>query len=178
MSATIDVRAQAIAARIRECRTRLGLTQAQLAAALSDGGVPGMSGTAVGRMETGQRSVRLSEGPVLAAVLGLPLHELVDIPESHPDALLLRAVDEARLVNVLQECADLRREAVRVMRIIDELGPDAEANLRADALARRDEWQAIDNALAVVVDDDDVRYRPPEDVIPQIPQGLGDNEIS
>src|SRR5699024_11720793 len=64
-------------------RTRLGWTQAQLAVALSDGGVPGMSGTAVGRMETGQRSVRLSEGPVLAAVLGFPLHELVDIPESH-----------------------------------------------------------------------------------------------
>jgi transcriptional regulator with XRE-family HTH domain len=69
-------------ARLREVRRAKGLTQQDLAEALSGAGED-LSASAITRMESGHRDVSLDEAIAIAAVLGVsPLHMVVQLDDN------------------------------------------------------------------------------------------------
>lgn len=100
----------AFARHVAEARRRRGLSQADLAAALTGAGVK-IDSSAVSRIESGTRSIGLGEAVVLARVLGGDLNRWVRTnPAAEVEALreaLARADTEA--ARLAEERRELRR---------------------------------------------------------------------
>jgi transcriptional regulator with XRE-family HTH domain len=83
MAFTFD---QSVARRVRQLRERHGMTQQDLATALSNWGMP-IDRSAIARLENGKRAVSLEEAMRLAFVLHVaPVHLLVDPDNDEPIA--------------------------------------------------------------------------------------------
>lgn len=106
-----------VGAIIRELRTARGLTQAQLADALTHWGMP-TGATAVTRMEQGDRPLKLSEAFAVAEVLNVPVDYLTT---GHDRAV--------RLVLITRETARAEEAGQALRDAGDALG-GAQAQLR------------------------------------------------
>jgi len=67
-----------IAANIRRLREAKGLTQASLAAALTDAGLPSVYPQTITKIETGARALGFTEGIAIACALGVAPETLAE----------------------------------------------------------------------------------------------------
>ena len=98
------------ARRLRQERQRRGLSQADLAARLSDiMGMP-IDTSAISRIESEDRSIRLEEATACAVVLGLPVTALlVEDPAQHLRTAMHDLFDQLAAAN-----ADLKAAVARI----------------------------------------------------------------
>lgn len=132
MSATV---AKRFATRLQGARTRAGLTQADLAQAMSDRLGVTIYATTVTRIEATQRAVKIEEAAVIAEILAVPLESLV----SDADAVSRRRHDLERSL------ADARRRA-------RELEDELDAASHSIRLIQR-ELTELDSAQSHLGDD-------------------------
>ncbi|MEK8228735.1 helix-turn-helix transcriptional regulator [Oerskovia sp. M15] len=91
-----DSRDQKIGATIRALREAQGLSQAQVAAALTSAGIDGMYAQTVLKVEKGTRGLKFHEGLELAKVLGVEPGELYDDTPSGADVTARRLISNLR----------------------------------------------------------------------------------
>lgn len=136
-------------------RERLGLSQAQLAAAVTDAGVTGWFPQTVTKVEQGVRSVKLVEGLALAQCLGVEPVELYEGTMNGVDQQVrrlsfhLRTASEA-VARDLQALMDLEGELGSLMGVasprVAQQAEDARATAGAHATSKRiaqtvEKWQ-------------------------------------
>ena len=103
------------ARRLREERERAGLSQADLAGRLSDVLNDAIYHSAVARMESGKRSVKIDEAIAIADVLGVRLAELLedrDTVDDRIDELQIQLVQYREAVTGYEEQLHRARSSV------------------------------------------------------------------
>ena len=104
-----------LAGRLRDLRTTSGLTQSQMATAMSARGLSMVQST-IANIEAGHRPVRLNEAAALAAILGVDLAELVTDRSTDTEREHLHRVRvEAQLA-----VRSLEREAAERHKLLEE----------------------------------------------------------
>ncbi|QSE90302.1 helix-turn-helix transcriptional regulator [Rhodococcus pseudokoreensis] len=138
---------QEVGNKIVELRESLGMTQGQLAEQLRSRGLGWSQGT-LSKVETGQRSVRLTEAPVVALVLRVRIDELAGIEDARPSGqmpallqhevldqldLINDALQQARSIKTLadQSIPALERSWDTTSRVLDHLVGKAETDYEA-----------------------------------------------
>ncbi|CAN5268570.1 hypothetical protein BH23ACT9_BH23ACT9_14700 [soil metagenome] len=100
---------EAVAAAVKDRRTRKGWTLERLSAALDNLGHH-MSVATLSKTEKGQRTISADDVVAIATALGLPPAVLLPAPAGEPDTSHL---DEARRrLRVAEELVDMRRQAL------------------------------------------------------------------
>jgi len=158
---------QTFAARVKERREFLGMSQTQLAQHLRDYQRLDLDGTAITRIERGDRRVRLDEAVAITLVLGLDLYEAIAPHPGDLDEQLERA--RAAMFNASYAEGFWRREydaasarASELQALVDQVAADKAAfrqrieQGRADAEARGD-WEALYGYEGEVVHDGEHR---------------------
>ena len=97
-----------IARNIRRLRELRGMSQADLADALKDRGVPGMHPQTITKIEAGTRAVKLTEGLVLAEVLQVHPEELRHLHEE-------RAATRWQMIRNTQKTREALADAVAAL---------------------------------------------------------------
>ncbi|ALG29526.1 hypothetical protein AOZ07_11415 [Glutamicibacter halophytocola] len=109
---------QVFAQRLREERARAGLTQAELAARLSDALGVAVYASAITRAEKGERTVRLEEAVAMAQVLGVELSSML-VGSSELERVL--AEHRTALIAAQARFEEVRAEMTRLSIIVDHL---------------------------------------------------------
>ncbi len=133
---------QDVGERVRRLRLERGWSQAELAARVSSA-LPNWAQTTVAKTEAASRPIRVNEAAALAAALGVPLHELLTVPED-VEALRSRAVVERLLhedASLRARHRELQREWERVeheMGVVEERLDEVAAAYEAAVAALQD----------------------------------------
>jgi transcriptional regulator with XRE-family HTH domain len=91
---------------IRTLREAADLSQADLAQRLTEAGVPGVYQTTVSKIESGERSLRFSEGVEIAYILKVAPRDLHAPPDPHShNGRVLHDLQQARIAQGLFETA-------------------------------------------------------------------------
>ncbi|WP_189016057.1 helix-turn-helix domain-containing protein [Paenarthrobacter histidinolovorans] len=136
---------RAFGTRVRELRTALGMTQAELASRMTDLGY-GMSQTMVAKLERGVRPTSVGELAVLGEILDVPLADLLAGESLPPE---IARIHEARLrvYNKAAAVQEHRRELERAATSLEvqRVGLEGSVRVYNEALAEArnahgDEW--------------------------------------
>lgn len=92
MSATADLTAAAFGKNVRILRQALGLTQEELAKAMTEAGTP-MRQTTVAKLERGARPTSITEASALATVLSVSIYALFALDDESKEALYIAMAD-------------------------------------------------------------------------------------
>jgi transcriptional regulator with XRE-family HTH domain len=133
---------QDVGERVRRLRLERGWSQAELAARVSSA-LPNWAQTTVAKTEAASRPIRVNEAAALAAALGVPLHELLAVPDD-----LVALQSRAEVERLLHENAslqarhrELQREWDRVeheMGVVDQRLEEVAAAYEAAVAALQD----------------------------------------
>jgi transcriptional regulator with XRE-family HTH domain len=115
---------------VRARRERLGLSQSELAAAVSDMGVPMVHQT-IYRVEVGPRAVRLEEAAAISEALDATLVELVESPEVATMRQALDAADKSLTDLSNMELVKAQRRVAEIADGLEDSG-GLDANLRQE----------------------------------------------
>lgn len=100
-----------VGANVKRIREALGLSQAEVAARMTEDGLPGWYPQTCLKVEKGTRSLRFIEAGSLAAVLGVSMSTLLDPHDSRSEAQLAIAVTSRHLAVTLREHTRARAAA-------------------------------------------------------------------
>ncbi len=134
---------QDVGERVRRLRLERGWSQAELAARVSSA-LPNWAQTTVAKTEAASRPIRVNEAAALAAALGVPLHELLAVPDDLK-ALQSRAEVERLLhenASLQARHRELQREWDRVeheMGVVEERLDEVAAAYEAAVAALQDQ---------------------------------------
>jgi transcriptional regulator with XRE-family HTH domain len=141
---------QALGRAIHQLRKGQGMSQADLASALSDEGMPGFYPQTIVKIEQGRRSLKFIEAMAIANIMGIDPVDLLDLENHHPDDA--RAMREVRLLahaaeelwrayrSLEDRFADLKRLADDPEAdLSEEVRLSVEANLRQNEPGHRAE---------------------------------------
>lgn len=128
----MDDENQSLADNIRRFREAAGLSQAELAEALTREGVAGMYPQTIAKLEGGSRALKFSEGIHMAQVVGVRPEQLANLDQSaFGSALLSRALRDVRqaytaAVEALMEYGRRRMDVVSAAKLPHPREMDAE----------------------------------------------------
>ncbi|WP_369045161.1 helix-turn-helix domain-containing protein [Sinomonas sp. P10A9] len=147
---------------LRRFREALGMSQTELADALTQAGVPGMHKTTIAKVEAGTRTLKFSEGLAAARALRIRAEELaVDDPEAELPVIAERAfrnADQAyrAAMEALVEYVKRRHEALDLLgRLRDRTDDGKERGVldrEFEELERRTPWRLGELAWAANAD--------------------------
>jgi transcriptional regulator with XRE-family HTH domain len=126
---------QVVGAQVRRFRVAKGMSQDQLAAGMTARGMP-MSQPTATKIESASRPIRVNELPVLAAVLGVEVGEL--LPESSGLHDPVRVAEEIETAQRLAEAMEAAQAAQRRYDIAEAARDEAERALRQAERRRRE----------------------------------------
>jgi transcriptional regulator with XRE-family HTH domain len=121
--------------RLRALREEAGMTQTQLADAMTRQGFP-MHQTMIGKVEANQRPVRVNEAAALAGILGFALPDLLADPDLNAETSALR--DELRQATARRLDAEARYAQLKaaLAEVTVSLSAATEERNRADEAER------------------------------------------
>src|SRR5579859_7645640 len=143
-----------LAAQARAYREKLGMTQAEVAREMSARG-PAMRQSTIAKIEGGQRPVRVNEAVMLAAVLRVPLADLLAGPgqQDRGDALAAARDEEREMLGQLLQAGRRFEEHRAAHAYAEQAMHEAAAHVEL-AQARYAEARARAGALAAAANEE------------------------
>lgn len=114
--------------RLQEARESRGWSMTELASLLGDAGLGKLHAATIGRMERGERPVRLHEAAVISGVLDLPLVDLLDDRESPVQNVQIARSNFLNACNAARQAvADYFRARDAFVRSLKRMHPNVES---------------------------------------------------